>query len=173
MIACVMNAQTPAAAHILESRNALISELVARALDGPDGAAVKKLEEAFKLLTGTEPPAWEVSISHETSVVVPPAPTPPVATRAPVTKRRGPAVKKLLLDIMRDEADRGRVWTYDEMLNAFRARGRDLSDLKDPKATLRTAVWSLATNGDAIERVDEGGFRLAPARFEHLFQGGG
>lgn len=61
----------------------------------------------------------------------------------------------MVLSIVDEDPDK--VWDYDGMRTEFDVRGRPLGG-KDPKATLRTAVWALAKDGQ-VERVGPGGFR--------------
>jgi hypothetical protein len=90
----------------------------------------------------------------------------PTDTSPPARRQSAEDSVRSLVQRLLDE-DPERVWTYDEVINTYAERGRPIK-AKDAKAALRTAVWALQKDQEAIRR-DDGSFQSAKS---HPLQSG-
>jgi hypothetical protein len=126
------------------------ADVVKRLLVTPEGQELARLDDAYRALTGQEPPSWGRFAPGGEEQLERPQPEARKQPRA----TRGGSIRAQVQQIL-DHAPRQ--WNYDELIEELHRRNPRVEEqAKALRTSLRTALWSLVKDGDA-ERTAQGG----------------
>jgi hypothetical protein len=119
-------------AQILDARR----DAIERMFSTRPGQEVVKLDNAYRALTGQEPPdlfGREIPVAEE-----------------PKVKKRGPRPDSMLGTVQRFLQSQPILWSYDDLATAMEADGMDSRDENGrPKSGIRVAAFNLVKSGVA------------------------